>query len=152
MSGGLNLPLRRARDHSSAQVLSMPYRVFLVVYLVVAIPAAVFVAFPPVLLIVLLFTFGLAFPLALLPAVAVYLTALWPAVLVWRDGRRALAAMIAVAALARLSQLGTKKGNFRWRGREFASQYKERRSESRCSIDQVSFPESEFVYDSWACI
>jgi hypothetical protein len=78
----------------------MPYRVFLVVYLVIAIPAAVFVAFPPVLLIVLLFTFGLAFPLALMPAVAVYLTALWPAVLVWRDGRRALAAMIAVVALA----------------------------------------------------
>ncbi len=78
----------------------MPYRVFLVVYLVVAIPAAVFVAFPAILLIVLLFTFGLAFPLALLPAVAVYLTALWPAVLVWRDGHRALAAMIAAAALA----------------------------------------------------
>lgn len=57
----------------------MPYRVFLVVYLVVAIPAAVFVAFPAILLIVLLFTFGLAFPLALLPAVAVYRTAANPA-------------------------------------------------------------------------
>jgi len=54
--------------------------------------------------------------------------------------------------LTRLSQLAMRIGNFRGDGREFASQYKGRRSEIVCSIDQVLFHESEFVHDSPACI
>jgi hypothetical protein len=54
--------------------------------------------------------------------------------------------------LSRLSQLAMRIGNFRGDGREFASQYKGRRSEIVCSIDQAPFHESEFVYDSPACI
>jgi hypothetical protein len=58
----------------------MPIRRFLIIYAAVALIGAILVSAPAVAVILLLFSFGLAAPLLLIPTVWVYLTVLWPAV------------------------------------------------------------------------
>lgn len=57
---------------------------FSIIYLIIAGLGLMFVWAPHTLVYALLLTFGLAYPLLYAPAAAVYLTALWPAVLVQR--------------------------------------------------------------------
>lgn len=75
-------------------------KAFAINYLVVAGLTVALVAFPSLLFPIFVVTGPVALPLLFVPTVAVYLTVLWPAVLVWSMGLRVTAAGLAVVTLA----------------------------------------------------